>query len=185
MKADKAEIYDTVVFSTPPRVTEQQLWPKHCVQETWGAELHPQLKVRARVWLSRVVFGCHVLCLAVALISCSCYVFIFSPGNLVVNSSLGSYRVVFTLQCSCVMFQRVQNSIFINKGVNPDIDSYSAFWDNQKLAKTDLCRELEKRHVTDVFICGLAYDICVGKRRENIEKNGPFRLYVYFGSFTQ
>ena len=63
--ADKAEIYDTVVFSTPPRVTEQQLWPKHCVQETWGAELHPQLKVRARVWLSRVVFGCHVLCLAV------------------------------------------------------------------------------------------------------------------------
>ena len=68
------------------------------------------------------------------------------------------------------MFQRVENSIFINKGVNPDIDSYSAFWDNQKLAKTDLCRELEKRHVTDVFICGLAYDICVGKRRENIRK---------------
>ena len=59
--ADKAEIYDTVVFSTPPRVTEQQLWPKHCVQETWGAELHPQLKVRAWVWLSRAVSGCHVL----------------------------------------------------------------------------------------------------------------------------
>ena len=68
--ADKAEIYDTVVFSTPPRVTEQQLWPKHCVQETWGAELHPQLKVRVgvavtcRVWLPRV-----------ALNSCDCYLF--------------------------------------------------------------------------------------------------------------
>ena len=51
----------------------------------------------------------------------------------------------------------------INKGTNPDIDSYSAFWDNEKLAQTELYSELEKRHVTDVFICGLAYDVCVGK----------------------
>ena len=28
----------------PPR-TEQILWPRHCVQRTWGAELHPRLKV--------------------------------------------------------------------------------------------------------------------------------------------
>ena len=29
----------------PPR-TEQILWPRHCVQRTWGAELHPKLKVK-------------------------------------------------------------------------------------------------------------------------------------------
>ena len=26
---------------------EQTLWPRHCVQESWGAELHKDLKVRA------------------------------------------------------------------------------------------------------------------------------------------
>ena len=63
--ADKAEIYDTVVFSTPPRVTEQQLWPKHCVQETWGAELHPQLKVRVGVADTCRVWLLHLLAVAV------------------------------------------------------------------------------------------------------------------------
>ena len=50
----------------------------------------------------------------------------------------------------------------IQKGTNPDIDSYSAFWDNKKLAKTDLVQELHKRAVTDIYVCGLAYDVCVG-----------------------
>ena len=31
----------------PPR-TEQILWPRHCVQRTWGAELHPKLKVKSQ-----------------------------------------------------------------------------------------------------------------------------------------
>ena len=31
----------------PPR-TEQILWPRHCVQRTWGAELHPKLKVKKK-----------------------------------------------------------------------------------------------------------------------------------------
>lgn len=51
----------------------------------------------------------------------------------------------------------------VKKGKNPDIDSYSAFWDNMKKSKTELLEELEKRHVTRVFVCGLAYDVCVGK----------------------
>lgn len=40
----KASVYDTVVFEGPP-MTEQTLWPRHCVQDTWGAELHKDLKV--------------------------------------------------------------------------------------------------------------------------------------------
>ena len=41
-------MYDTVVFEGPPK-TEQTLWPRHCVQESWGAELHKDLKVSDRV----------------------------------------------------------------------------------------------------------------------------------------
>ena len=37
-------MYDTVVFTGPP-MTEQTLWPRHCVQNSWGAELHKDLKV--------------------------------------------------------------------------------------------------------------------------------------------
>ena len=53
--AEKAELYQTVVFSGPPR-TEQVLWPRHCVQNTWGAEMHRDLKVE----LSEVVVLCDV-----------------------------------------------------------------------------------------------------------------------------
>ena len=42
--ATKAKTSDTVVFAGPP-VTEQVLWPRHCVQESWGAEFHKDLKV--------------------------------------------------------------------------------------------------------------------------------------------
>ena len=44
MKADSAKVYDTVEFDLTTG-TEQKLWPKHCVQDTWGSELHPDLKV--------------------------------------------------------------------------------------------------------------------------------------------
>lgn len=42
--ADKAEVYDTVTFAGPPPM-KQRLWPRHCVQDTWGSELHKDLKV--------------------------------------------------------------------------------------------------------------------------------------------
>ena len=45
--SSKAKASDTVVFQGPP-VTEQVLWPRHCVQNSWGAELHKDLKVRRR-----------------------------------------------------------------------------------------------------------------------------------------
>ena len=51
----------------------------------------------------------------------------------------------------------------IYKGVNPNVDSYSAFFDNQKLSKTSLEELMVKEDVTDLYICGIATDVCVGK----------------------
>lgn len=99
IKADDAQVYDTVEFDGPPR-TEQKLWPKHCVKGTWGSELHPDLKI-------------------------------------------------------------VDGAAYVNKGCHPEVDSYSAFWDNNKLSQTDLVRILSKQKVTDVYVCGVAYDVCV------------------------
>lgn len=41
---DKVDLYDTVVFEGDPPIL-QKLWPRHCVQNTWGSELHKDLKV--------------------------------------------------------------------------------------------------------------------------------------------
>ena len=49
------------------------------------------------------------------------------------------------------------------KGINPDVDSYSAFFDNKKLGHTEMESFLKSKNVTDVFVCGIAYDVCVGK----------------------
>ena len=45
VSAKEAKIMDTVVFAGPP-VMEQIIWPAHCIQNTDGARLHPDLKVR-------------------------------------------------------------------------------------------------------------------------------------------
>ncbi|XP_034836122.1 nicotinamidase [Maniola hyperantus] len=100
VSADKAQAYDTVVFAGPPPM-KQRLWPRHCVQDTWGAELHKDLKI-------------------------------------------------------------VDNAVKVYKGTNPEVDSYSVFWDNKKLTDTSLSTQLRSRGATDIYICGLAYDVCVG-----------------------
>lgn len=62
-----------------------------------------------------------------------------------------------------VPFQIAKNSVMVYKGSHSDVDSYSSFFDNQRLHETKLRAELEKKGVTDVFICGIATDVCVGK----------------------
>ncbi|XP_067626174.1 nicotinamidase [Eurosta solidaginis] len=98
--ADSAQVFDTVIFAGPPPM-KQRLWPRHCVQDSWGAELHKDLKV-------------------------------------------------------------VDNGIKIYKGTNPEVDSYSVFWDNKKLSDTTLNAQLKMKGTTDIYVCGLAYDVCVG-----------------------
>lgn len=79
---------------------EQILWPVHCVQGTFGAELHKDLEVRPI-------------------------------------------------------------SAIFRKGMNFEIDSYSAFFDNNKKNSTGLHGYLKDKNVTELTFCGLAGDFCV------------------------
>lgn len=47
------------------------------------------------------------------------------------------------------------------KGKNPEIDSYSGFYDNARRGDTGMGAYLKEKGVEQVFICGLALDYCV------------------------
>ncbi len=47
------------------------------------------------------------------------------------------------------------------KGTDPEIDSYSGFFDNGHRKATGLGDYLKQQGVTDVYLCGLALDYCV------------------------
>lgn len=47
------------------------------------------------------------------------------------------------------------------KGTNPDIDSYSGFFDNAHLKSTGLAGYLEEKGVKELYFCGLAAEYCV------------------------
>ena len=74
--------------------------PRHCVQNSWGSECHPELL-------------------------------------------------------------RDDNDVVVYKGTDPHVDSYSAFYDNQKLNQTVLLAKMRERGVTHLFVTGLALDVCV------------------------
>jgi nicotinamidase/pyrazinamidase len=78
----------------------QVLWPTHCVQDSTGAQFHPDLDT-------------------------------------------------------------TQADLIIRKGQNPQIDSYSAFFENDRSTPTDLHGQLTKRNVSRLTLVGLATDFCV------------------------
>ena len=82
---------------------QQTLWPDHCVQNTPGAEFHPDLSPEV---LSRA-------------------------------------------------------ELILRKGFRAEIDSYSAFLENDKQTTTGLAGYLRERGFERIFIAGLAYDYCV------------------------
>ena len=47
------------------------------------------------------------------------------------------------------------------KGMDPEIDSYSAFYDNGHKKSTGLAGYLREKKASDLYFCGLAGDICV------------------------
>ena len=79
---------------------KQFMWPDHCVQNTFGAEFHPDL-----------------------------------------NTDKASH--------------------IVKKGMNVEIDSYSAFQDNNHFTKTDLNDFLKFNDIQLLEIVGLALDYCV------------------------
>ena len=52
--------------------------------------------------------------------------------------------------------------IVIRKGFRPEIDSYSAFFENDRTTPTGLAGYLRERGTTEVWLAGLATDFCVG-----------------------
>lgn len=48
----------------------------------------------------------------------------------------------------------------IRKGMNPNVDSYSGFQDNDKKSETGLRNYLNSKEIKRIFICGLALDYC-------------------------
>lgn len=52
--------------------------------------------------------------------------------------------------------------IVIRKGFRPEIDSYSAFFENDRTTPTGLGGYLRERGATEVWLAGLATDFCVG-----------------------
>jgi len=95
---------------------EQILWPNHCVQESRGAEFHPDLETK-------------------------------------------------------------YTSMIIRKGFRPDIDSYSAFFENDKKTNTGLKGYLDALNIETVFIVGLATDFCVKWSAIDAVKCG-YKTYV-------
>jgi nicotinamidase/pyrazinamidase len=52
-------------------------------------------------------------------------------------------------------------SLIVRKGTDPGLDSYSAFFENDKKTKTGLAGFLKDLSITNLYICGLATDYCV------------------------
>ena len=55
-----------------------------------------------------------------------------------------------------------KTELILRKGFRPEIDSYSAFFENDRTTPTGLAGYLRERGFTRIFLCGLAYDFCVG-----------------------
>ena len=54
-----------------------------------------------------------------------------------------------------------KSDLILRKGSNPKIDSYSAFFENDKNTTTGLEGYLIKKDIKRLYLCGLAFDYCV------------------------
>ncbi len=99
--------YETIEASYGSQI----LWPDHCVQETHGANLHPDLHIP-------------------------------------------------------------HAQLLLRKGFNRQIDSYSAFQENDRKTSTGLAGYLRERGLTRVFLAGLALDFCVRYSAEDAKQQG-------------
>jgi nicotinamidase/pyrazinamidase len=57
--------------------------------------------------------------------------------------------------------ENIYFKLILRKGTSPTLDSYSAFFENDKKTLTGLAPFLEGIGVEDVYLCGLATDVCV------------------------
>ena len=62
--------------------------------------------------------------------------------------------------------------LVLRKGYHRDIDSYSAFYENDRKTRTGLAGYLRERGFIRVFVAGLAYDFCVRYSSEDAHREG-------------
>ncbi len=77
-----------------------------------------------------------------------------------------------------------ESDLILQKGTNPDIDSYSGFFENDGETRPrlpngeTLADTLKARGITKVVFCGLAYDFCVGWHALDARKEGLDAIVV-------
>lgn len=64
------------------------------------------------------------------------------------------------------------------KGMDPEIDSYSGFYDNHHKISTGLSGYLKEKGVTEIYFCGLAADICVYNSICDAVKEGFSAIFI-------
>lgn len=62
--------------------------------------------------------------------------------------------------------------LILRKGFHRTIDSYSAFFENDRTTPTGLAGYLRERGLARIFLTGLAYDYCVGYSALDAERLG-------------
>ena len=79
-------------------------------------------------------------------------------------------------ELAAALDQKPIEAIF-RKGTDPEIDSYSGFYDNGHQKSTGLADYLRGRHVTEVYVAGLAADYCVFYTAQDALREG-FATFV-------
>ena len=102
---------------TKSKKANQIVWPVHCVQESYGAELRSKL----------------------------------DQSNI---------------------------NMIIRKGMKKDVDSYSAFYDNEGETDTGLNDVLEPWNDLEIYICGIATDVCVEATALDAKQYTNGKVYV-------
>jgi nicotinamidase/pyrazinamidase len=60
----------------------------------------------------------------------------------------------------------------LRKGFHREIDSYSAFYENDRRTRTGLAGYLRQRGLRRIFLAGLALDFCVRYSAEDAHREG-------------
>lgn len=68
-------------------------------------------------------------------------------------------------------------NLILHKGTRKDLDSYSAFFENDRTTSTGLEAYLAGMGVEKVFVCGLAEDVCVSFTAQDARRLG-FETFV-------
>jgi nicotinamidase/pyrazinamidase len=68
-------------------------------------------------------------------------------------------------------------ALVVRKGIDRMIDSYSAFYENDRTTPTGLIGYLRERGVARVYLAGLAFDFCVRYSAEDARREG-FGVFV-------